>query len=618
MNDNPASRSRPRNPQGLSDPVPRRLHRQRTPDEPTQELPRIGGAHDIRARRANVPSSTNGRPGGRPAMNSAPYTRSGGQPLDGPRYDYRGMSHGPIRGIRPGDTDSDAQVLDAGLYARQMAGIAALVAIANEVATASRSSRPGAVEGAGAGPGQGRLLALFTRLHRDHMMWNSLYLMLNAVLQAGFGFTFWIIAAHLFSASEVGKASTLIAASGVIGYLALLGLNNGMGKYLPTACDRDALISSGLAVVATFGAVIAVGYIFLTPFIAPRLAFVEKSPALTAGFALITAAGALNVLTDSVFIASRRAKYAALVDGIIGGSGKNILVVVLAGAGTYALFVASAMGIVLAAASSIVIIFTIMRCRPRLNRPLNTLKPLLRFSTANYVGNVFNMIPTLAVPVIVLDRQGAASAGYFFVVFQLASIVYAAALAMEQTFLAEGSRANSDMRRLKRRSLRILAMLCVPAVLGLIAAGRWLLLAFGWRYYHYGLPSLVILALSAGPVSANYWLLSVLRLEGKLSAIVIVNLTYAVGVCTLAWVGAAHGLTGVAIGWLVGAFIAACVAAAAIPGERHARDRRHAGSAAGTTSAHALRRNTAVVPRRSLSISNLKQKAMGIPSEQRW
>jgi len=130
-------------------------------------------------------------------------------------------------------------------------------------------------------------------------------------------------------------------------------------------------------------------------------------------------------------------------------------------------------------------------------------------------------------------------------------------------------------------------MLCVPAALGLIIVGRWLLLAFGWRYYHYGFSSLVILALAAGPIAATYWFLTVLRLAGKLRAIVFVNGTYAVATCAFVWLGSAHGLTGVATAWSVGALIAACVAGVATPRERYARHRRPVGGAVATHSTYA-------------------------------
>ena len=456
----------------------------------------------------------------------------------------------------------DTTELDAGLYERQMAGIAALISLADQVAAATRHGEI-VLPSAGSELHRGRLRALMARLREDQMTLNSLYLVLNTGLQAAFGFTFWILAAHLFSVGDVGKASALISASNLIGSIALIGLNSGMGRYLPNARNPHALVSSGLSVVAACGAVGALFYILLTPFIAPGLSFVEKSLTMTAGFVLITSTNAINTLTDSIFVAVRRAKYSAFVDGIVGGFGKVTFAFLLAGAGTYGAFVASTMGVVLAAAASLILIFTAMRTRLDLKHPLQTLKPLLKFSGANYIGNVFNMIPGLAVPVILLDRIGPKAAAYFFVVFQLAQIVYAAAFALEQTFLSEGSRANADMRGLKRRSLRILLMLCVPAALAIVGGGRWLLLAFGRPYYQNGYISLVIMALAAGPIAANYWFITILRLAGKLRAIVAVNATYAAVTCLLAWIGASHGLSAVAVAWFVGALIATCVAAVA-------------------------------------------------------
>ena len=474
-------------------------------------------------------------------------------------------------GRRANARNSNTTELDAGMNERQMAGIAALISLANPVATVTRSGEI-ILPSAGSELQQGRLQALLGRLREDQMTWNSLYLVLNTGLQAAFGFMFWIVAAHLFSVGDVGRASALVSASSLIGSVTLFGLNTGIGRYLPNSHNPHALISSSLTLVAACGAVGALLYILLTPYTAPGLSFVEKSPALTVGFALITSTNALNTLTDSVFVASRRAKYSAFTDGIVGGIGKIIFAFVLAGAGTYGAFVASTMGVVLASVASLILIFTTMHSRLDLKRPLRTLKPLLKFSGANYIGNVFSMIPGLVVPVILLDRTGAESAAYFFVVFQIAQIVYGAALALEQTFLAEGSRANADMRGLKRRSRRILVMLCIPTALSVIGGGRWLLLAFGRSYYQNGYISLVILALAAGPIAANYWFLTVLRLAGKLRAIVGINATYAVGTCLLAWVGAPHGLSAVAVAWFCGALIAACVAAAASR-ERRVRHR---------------------------------------------
>jgi O-antigen/teichoic acid export membrane protein len=457
---------------------------------------------------------------------------------------------------------------DFGLYDRQMAGLAALIAIAESTATLIRTGelKPVSVlDESGELKKQGSLTILISKFRQDHMMRSSIYLMLNSGLQAGFGFMFWIISAHLFSAADVGKASALISATTVIAYLALLGLNNGIGRYMPTARDRNSLTTSALTLVGISACVIAICYAYLTPALAPELAFIARNPGLTIGFALLTASAAVNILTDSIFVAMRKAGYTAFVDGIVAGVGKLFFAVTLTGAGAYGLFLASTLGTALAALASLGFIYTVMHTRISLQRAVGTLKPLLRFSGANYIGNVLNMLPTLVVPVIVLDRLGAPKAAYYFVVYQVVSILYAAALAIEQTFLAEGSHENANIRALAQRSLRILVMLCLPATGVLILIGHWLLVAFGGEYYTNGFPSFILLAIAAGPITAVYWCVTILRLTGRLRSIIIVNATYAICICGIAWFAAPHGLTALAIAWPVGALIAAIVAGASIP-----------------------------------------------------
>src|SRR5450759_909702 len=103
----------------------------------------------------------------------------------------------------------------------------------------------------------------YRRLWTDHLVRNSLYLILSSGLQAALGFAFWIITARLFSTADVGRASSLISATTVISYLALLGLNSTLVRHLPTAPDRNALITAGLLLVAGCGAGIGLLYVCL-------------------------------------------------------------------------------------------------------------------------------------------------------------------------------------------------------------------------------------------------------------------------------------------------------------------------------------------------------------------
>ncbi len=424
-------------------------------------------------------------------------------------------------------------------------------------------------------------IPLAGRLRADQMVRNSVYLMLSSGLQALLGFAFWVVVARLYKTTEVGGASSLISATTVIAYLALFGLNSTLVRFLPTAGNRDALITAGLLVVAGGGAVIGLGYVLLTPVIAPKLAFVDHRLLLAAGFVVLTAAASVNLLTDSVFIASRRAVFCAVTDGIVGGTSKILAAVVLAGAAAYGVFAASTGGFAFSAGVSVVLIFTVLRWRPKLTNPVRTLRPLLRFSTANYAGNVLNLLPVLIVPLIVYDRLGPEEAAYYFVAYQIATLLYSAAYAVGQSFLAEGSQAGADRRALRKRSRKALVVLYLPGVAAVVLAAHLVLAVFGPSYSRHGATALVLLALGAIPIAACNWSWTALRLSSHLRAIVLSSAVYMIAICGLAWYLAPHGLTALAAAWPLGALLAAVVSSVAVAVLRNVppRHRRVAGDA---------------------------------------
>lgn len=471
----------------------------------------------------------------------------------------------------PARASADARV-------RQKAGIATLISLASTAPTvafpaipvihdmpavADRSpparyeqSRPAQ----SALQARGLLGSLRARLQTDHMIRNALYLILSSGLQAALGFAFWIVTARLFSTADIGQASSLISATVLLSFAALLGLNNTFVRYLPTAQNRDTLITAGFVLVAVCGGIFASVYVLLTPVMAPRLAFVEHNPALAVSFVLLTSAAAANLLTDSIFIAERKASFAALTDGGVGGVTKVATAVLFVSLGAFGVYSASVGGFAAAALVSVVLMMAMLRWRPSLRGAWPALKPLLRFSAASYAGNILNLIPILAVPLIVLDRLGASAAAYYFVAFQIATLLYSAAYAVSQSSLAEGSHSGVNRQKLFRRSGTVMMAMCVPACLVLIAVSHWVLLAFGTQYSKHAALPLVVLVVAAIPVALSSWLWTILRLTGQLSSIVLSSAVYGVGICALAWFLAPHGLTALTVAWPLGALLSVAVA----------------------------------------------------------
>lgn len=412
------------------------------------------------------------------------------------------------------------------------------------------------------------------------MLKSSLNLILTSGVQAGIGFAFWIIVARLFATEDVGRASSLISATNLMGFLSLLGLNTTFVRYLPAARNRrtrDRLITAGLILVATCGGAIALGYAFLTPLVAPRISFITHSPLMLAGFVILTASGGVNILTDAVFIASERTSFNAVTDGVVAGATRITMAIAMVGAGSYGIFSAATSGYVTAAIVSIVLMYGALRWRPAAGSYRKTLKPLLSFSGANYVGNVLVLLPNLVVPLIVLDRIGPDAAAYYYVSFQIASLLFQAVYAVEQSFLASGAHKASINRAFLMRSVRILAALCLPSLVLTIILGRWVLSLFGEQYGLHAYASLVPLALTVLPIAVNNWMLTVLRLANKLQSIMVSNVCYAAAICGLAWFLAPRGLGAMATAWPIGVAVGTLAAAGPAIGVIHRkRNPRHA------------------------------------------
>jgi O-antigen/teichoic acid export membrane protein len=392
------------------------------------------------------------------------------------------------------------------------------------------------------------------------MLRNALYIVLNSGTQAALGFAFWILTTRFFSTADVGRASSLISATALLSFLGLLGMNTAFIRYLPVVANRNRLITAGVLLVAACSGLAGIIYVLITPRIAPSVAFVAHNLPMAACFVVLTAASGVNILTDSIFIAAGKGSYNAIVDGVIGGSSRIILLLMLAGGSAFAIFSASSIGYAAAAVASLLIMLRVLRWRPSVSNFWQVIKPVIRFSGANYVGNVLNLLPSLVVPLIVLNRMSATTEAYYYVAFQLASLLFTATAAVEQSFLAEGSSNGTIDKAVLVRSLRILLAFCVPAFVMILLFGHFALLAFGTKYAANASGSLIALSATVLPLAAYNWFLTVLRLSNRLTPIVWSNAVYGAIIIGLAWALAPHGLSAVSLSWPIGASAGAIIA----------------------------------------------------------
>jgi O-antigen/teichoic acid export membrane protein len=476
------------------------------------------------------------------------------------------------RGVRPNPPLED----DSAFAARQLNGLLALLALAEPETTMvpfsgpmvqlrysstfNRVDSPLRPEYPGPAGTAGRGSAIWTFVRTDPMLRNALFLVLNAGLQAGLGFAFWIIAARFFSTDNVGRASSLISATNLIAFLGIFGMNTTFVRYLPIAQNRNRLLTAGLSLVGLGGSAVALIYVLLMPLVFHPISFVAHSIPLAAGFIFLSAGAAVNLLTDAAFIAAGKSQYNALVDGVIGGGSKVILIFIFAGSGSFALFTAATGGLLIAAVASLLLMVKVLHWRPQFGNFAQELKPVLKFSGNNYASSILNLLPILIVPLIVLDRISASTEAYYFVSYQLATLLYQAVYSVEASFLSEGANTDGLNKAVLKRSLRILLCICIPAFIVIVLFGHDLLGAFGSKYASNAAGTLIPLAAAVFPIAAFNWSMTILRLlTKKLGVIVWGNAITCVVVLVLAWVLAPHGLVAVATAWPIGTTIGAVI-----------------------------------------------------------
>jgi O-antigen/teichoic acid export membrane protein len=392
-------------------------------------------------------------------------------------------------------------------------------------------------------------------LRSDSLFRNSFYLMVSTGVMAVLGFGFWWLCARLFSPTQIGLGTALISAMSLITYLSLLGFNSTFIRFLPKSERRNAKINTGLLLVFGAATVLAVGYVVALPTLAPKLAFVHDNLWYAAGFVLLAALAAINLLTDSVFIAYRAAKYNLLINSIMSFT-KLMLPLLAVGLGAYGIFLASGAAAFLALVLSLLFMIRDFGFSLKVNVSRSVIGQVMSFASANYVANCLNILPTLVLPLIIVNRLGAAEAGYFYLAFMVANLLFTVAYSVAQSLFAEGSYSEIELSGLVKRAVAILGAIMIPAALALALSAHWLLMVFGRGYSSSASGTLVVLALSALPLAVYTVAVVLLRVRRQNYSLIAMNVLFAALISGLAWLWAPRGLPWVAVAWLLGHLVA--------------------------------------------------------------
>jgi O-antigen/teichoic acid export membrane protein len=401
-----------------------------------------------------------------------------------------------------------------------------------------------------------RLLLRFRGLSSLYL--NGTALTGSSALTAGLGFVFWVVIARRTDQATVGSAGVVISALTGLSAIAQVGLGGVLVTYLPTAGPR----SRGLILLAYGGAVaaallLAAGFMLAMPLFFPSVTFLHGRAA-SLFFVLSVVVWSIFALQDSILTGLRQAVYIPVENAVYGVA--KLAVVALAGSLTVWSILLS--WVVPAAILTVpVTILLFHRLLPRHTaipvkvRPLDGWRAYLARDT---VGLLCAQGLTVALPVVVLSRLGAESAGAFAVVWMLSQTLDLLSINMGMSLTVEGVHDQDRLPAMLRQlRLRIVPLVCLVAAIGAVTA-PFVLTLFGPGYAASGATALAMLLL--GSALKSFSILSTYaaraRRDSKLILYVQVIQTSVTLIGTL-FLSEWLGLTGVGVAYVLAQICAA-------------------------------------------------------------
>ena len=387
--------------------------------------------------------------------------------------------------------------------------------------------------------------------------WNALAVMAGKTLTMGFGFLFWLVAAHEFSRPEVGVAAAAVSAMMLCTQLAIGGVGSAVITCYAEFRNRPATLLDTSGTVVIGSALLAAGVFFvIAAFGLQHLDVVPSDPLYAGAFIAMTVFGTVAILLDQLSIALGRGDQ-VFVRGVVFGAaavvGIGVLPLLLPHAGSAAIFAPWAVAGAVNVGLGIVQLRRMLpgyRFRPRIER--TTCRLLLRHGTPNYALTLAERAPGLVLPIVVTQVLAPADNATWYAVWMMAWVVYTLPISAGLTLFAEGSNRPAQLAEATRAAVRVALVVGIVASFLIGSLAHFVLSLLGSAYGATGAAPLRILLLAFVPITFIQAYYAGSRARRRLGEAVATGwISAAVSVGAAAAGAATAGLEGMAYAWLV-------------------------------------------------------------------
>jgi O-antigen/teichoic acid export membrane protein len=384
---------------------------------------------------------------------------------------------------------------------------------------------------------------------------NASYLMLNNIIMQATGFFFWMAAARLYSAEAVGLSSAVISAMLLLSTLSYMGMDYSLIRFLPGAGSKASdMINTCFTIGGVTSIVLALVFMAGLNLWSPALVSIRQNPLFLTVFVVSIVATIINNFAQQCFVANRQARY-ALSRGLVFSISRFIPLVLFASFyKSFGVSTAWGIAILLAAVISMVSLSKVVPgYHPVLMVKREAVKKMVGFSFANYFSSLFMAMPTLVLPIMVINRLGAEQNAYFYISWSMNLVLAVISTSLSTSLFAEGSHDENRLRQEVTRSIKLTMLILVPAVVIVLTLGDKMLLLFGSAYSDNGTDLLRLLALGSLMYPINLIYFTMKRVKMQMKIVLILSIFISVSTLGLSWVLLPRmGIEGVGVAWLAG------------------------------------------------------------------
>lgn len=398
----------------------------------------------------------------------------------------------------------------------------------------------------------------YKRVTNDPLYMNSLFNMAGTFVLGGLGFVFWIIIAQLYSTEQVGISTALISIMTLLSSLTILGLGSGLMRHLPKSAHKNELINSSFLIVMLVTIVASIIFLLGLPAFSSQLLFMRSNVLYAVLFIVFTVIGSWNALLENTFMAFRAARNILIKDLIIGIL-KLLLPFVFIVFGAFGIFASASFALTVGVLIGLIVLIFNFQVKPSFSVNLSIIKGVFRYSIANYITNIAMIMPSLVLPVILLNTLSAKYAAYFYIASMIQINLQVIPSAATQALLTEGSYNETELKKNVKKTIRIILVLLIPAIAIIVLGGNVVLQFFGKNYAIEGLQFLRLVSISTLFTAVLFIANAILNVKKRIKTLVLLNILASVLTLGLAYAFMGGGLDGVGWGWMLGQAIAAAV-----------------------------------------------------------